>query len=697
MSTQRWALRTEDTEIGLELTERGIGLSVRHPVKPGSWTTCQVPLSLPEKVELGGETERLRWEFAGADLEPGGRELTLHFQSRLLELISTWIARRGTGPVEHRMTLKNRSSQKLVLFQQESLEFGIQGEGTPILWRFHKESSDADPRGVYREILTRGAHLEAETNVRNDANTNGFIPLVFLDYAGEYGLYVGYEWPDGRIVAEVDGHAVIRVRAGLRDCFKTVIAPDAAFSVPPAYIGTYKGDVDRGGNGFKRWFLRYKMPAQMREDVTEPIFQIDDQGLAERMDLAACGVQAVKWDYGWWPGVYHTDAETAWMKTGEGIWRFGNPGLQQRLRALGITTMEEYGRYLKQHGLSWTLYVLFHDSLIDDPDTLSAKCHPEWFSETVITTGASADFGNEELVNWGKEKLTALLSENHVTTYRSDFEPICNTSDKRNRHVYPGVDTSYWCAVGFYDLIDHLRANVEGFRYECCGSGGSLKDFATLSHANVIQSNDNANYIDIRKTFYDSSYAIHPMQLQAPVNVDLFIGDPLDPDEAHYGWRSVIMGANNTASSVGDRQTALVPGTEETYLQHYAVLFRDKIRPLIRDANLYHILPRPDEVHWDGLEYFNPDTENDIKGAVFLFKPTGTEGPVKTVKLQGLDPNEYYRLEFEDRAEQNTVKTGAQLMEGLNVTISQTRGSEIIWIGEGKRPAGGGPGHSTIF
>lgn len=86
MSTQRWALRTEDTEIGLELTERGIGLSVRHPVKPESWTTCQVPLSLPEKVELGGETERLRWEFAGADLEPGGRELTLHFQCRLLSL-----------------------------------------------------------------------------------------------------------------------------------------------------------------------------------------------------------------------------------------------------------------------------------------------------------------------------------------------------------------------------------------------------------------------------------------------------------------------------------------------------------------------------------------------------------------------------------------------------------------------------------
>lgn len=71
MSTQRWALRTEDTEIGLELTERGIGLSDRHPVKPESWTTCQVPLSLPEKVELGGETERLRWEFCRRGLRAG--------------------------------------------------------------------------------------------------------------------------------------------------------------------------------------------------------------------------------------------------------------------------------------------------------------------------------------------------------------------------------------------------------------------------------------------------------------------------------------------------------------------------------------------------------------------------------------------------------------------------------------------------
>ena len=691
LPTQHWELQTGDTQLTLAVYENKptIFRLKNSAENAWNWTYLQSSVPLLSKVELGGTTyEDLSWQFTSSSVdETAGKKVTLVFTcaNPSLELRSIWWARPQAGPVEHWMTIENKTGSTLTLYQQESLQLTVKGETDPTLWRFHKESAVADSVGLYKNDLQKNESYSAYTNTLNGSNTNGFIPLVFLDCEEEHGLYVGYEWPDGRINVQTTNEAPVGVvvSSGLSSGFKTDLAANAVFQVPSAYLGVYQGNPDVGSNTFKKWFKEYKMPSDMRDNPGEPLLQTDDQGLQKDYPLASWGIQALKWDYGWWPG----ETRNGWMRTNEGDWQLGNPAYISHINGFGVSTMPAYGDLLTSpveaggKGLQWTLYLLLHAAASSE-HPFSVAQHPQWFSNTVITTEPSADLGNEECVAWLKQQITTLFNQNKITTYRSDFEPICATSDKLNRHVYPGVDTSYWCAVGFYDLIDYLRANVEGFRYECCGSGGSLKDFATLSHANVIQSNDNANYIDIRKTFYDSSYAIHPMQLQAPVNVDLFIGDPLDPDEAHYGWRSVIMGANNTASSVGDRQTALVPGTEETYLQHYAVLFRDKIRPLIRDANLYHILPRPDEVHWDGLEYFNPDTENDIKGAVFLFKPTGTEGPVKTVKLQGLDPNEYYRLEFEDRAEQNTVKTGAQLMEGLNVTISQTRGSEIIWIKE---------------
>ncbi|WP_420871965.1 GH36 C-terminal domain-containing protein [Cohnella rhizosphaerae] len=48
--------------------------------------------------------------------------------------------------------------------------------------------------------------------------------------------------------------------------------------------------------------------------------------------------------------------------------------------------------------------------------------------------------------------------------------------------------------------------------------------------------------------------------------------------------------------------------------------------------------------------------------------------------FKGLDPAATYDVVFEDRVSQNTTKTGAQLMAGLSVTLSETRGSEMIWL-----------------
>ena len=122
---------------------------------------------------------------------------------------------------------------------------------------------------------------------------------------------------------------------------------------------------------------------------------------------------------------------------------------------------------------------------------------------------------------------------------------------------------------------------------------------------------------------------------------------------------------------------------EKAFISRYVKLYNEKMKPLIKYGDLYHILPRPDGENWDGLEYVDADTDREIKGLVMLWKPTNTEGETKTVKLRGLKADVSYQLTFEDRPEQNQVMTGAELMEtGLTVTIPGEMGSEMVFITE---------------
>ena len=59
---------------------------------------------------------------------------------------------------------------------------------------------------------------------------------------------------------------------------------------------------------------------------------------------------------------------------------------------------------------------------------------------------------------------------------------------------------------------------------------------------------------------------------------------------------------------------------------------------------MYHILPRPDDKRWDGIEYFDPQSR---RGAVYVFRPDNPESQ-QVVKLKGLDPQTHYWLWCED-------------------------------------------------
>lgn len=105
--------------------------------------------------------------------------------------------------------------------------------------------------------------------------------------------------------------------------------------------------------------------------------------------------------------------------------------------------------------------------------------------------------------------------------------------------------------------------------------------------------------------------------------------------------------------------------------------YKTRLRPLIREANLYHILPRPDDRNWDGIQYHDPASG---KGVAYIFKPASPQNSQR-IRLKGLDREATYRLDFEDGSNPAVVLSGDELMEaGFPMSLEGVFVSELVWV-----------------
>ena len=701
-------LKTGDSTLVMEASENKLSLKSLKTAGGTELLPAACNYSLPGRLGDDSGRYHVTWNLLSVEAGEGTENGTAYksgvftFESTKfpVTLTVTAIARPSlAGPFEIRAEIRNKEVADLRLlpgpFASATLEQGgelisIKKESGMSEGYRHYDGTTFGGTGIYRVKADGAADVNAWVNTFQNFNSSGYLPMVYLDKE-DHGFYCALEWSSGRVTAKGSPRGISfsvdmdEVAEG-GGSFATTLRGTETFTFPSVYLGVYDGSLDTGSNIFKHWFFSCKAPAALRDNPDEPLSQMDMQ-----TGLNTYGIESIKWDYGWWSN----DTSGNW-KTLEGSWELRNKSYIGVINGYNCSTLAEFGEAAKKKGLNWTVYLLLHDTVqkngrpTDAFSEFNSKTNPEWFSNRRIDSGmgCSADLGNEECVEYLKTALTDFFKNNNIGTWRSDFEPICFTSNKTNRHDANGTDVMYWCSYGFREVVQALYENVDGFRYESCSSGGSMKDLFTATLAVSINTDDAANYMGMRATFYDSSYVIHPAQLQFPCNSDF-----ANPEKSTF-WPKVTTTAgdkidfNKTMLDMGFRTQCLgspmfsswTATCKTEYYVSYARMYAKKIRPLVRDGELYHILPRPDGVHYDGVMYADPDSSNSIKGLVFLFKPSEKAGNTCHLTLEGLDPAANYQLTFEDRPEQNCTATGADLMsKGLDVTIEYV-GSELIWL-----------------
>ncbi len=451
---------------------------------------------------------------------------------------------------------------------------------------------------------------------------SSIIPFLLLGVGEKHGAYMGFEWELGgfHVVSAANPRQLTVSAFPVTE--NVTRFPGAMFTMPAMYYGTYQGDLDDGANRFKRWFWNHKITRSLHDHKDEPWSEVCMQDVSSPSGNAS---------------VVGTMPQSVY----------------DRLAATGVECVKM--DFWDGSGKCW--YTdrdwMFHLENWPHGFDYAAKAHKAGLKASLYMGGTYKDADLSTIAGRDKE-LQAVL-----TRYDKGWFDMWRT----DRYTAPEdpMPANYEGVANFLYIQDRLIGSRPGYRYENCCNGGKFKGFAICRRMTYCTMNDDDHTPwKTRTTYYSNTYAINPVQLKSDIGAGPNVATNL---------RTAIMGP------------ILTWAFDTPEYRRYIALYKQRQRPILRGANVYHILPMADGVHWDGLQFYNPDIK---RGSVFLFKPGADVPPNEAVRLKGLNPHGVYTLTFEERTVLNCVRTGSQLMSnGIYVSgMIGANASEIIWIEE---------------
>ena len=622
-----------------------------------------------ERVWIGDKVFPVAWQLERAQVSSQTGQLTFCFTNAepRLALRSIWRARPGHGPVEHWVEIANRSGQKITLSHQDSLVLsGLRPAGPATAYWIKRGGSNADKQGgTFRDSITNGFDLALASNCNDGASP---VPWLAVQVGSERGLYVGWEFSGlGRIRAKAS-QGEVDLHIGNHPEFKTDIEPGEIFRVPPAFVGCYKGDVDEGSYCLHRFVLE-KLRPPMPQSGPDPI-------LAYNLFLDAGGNKAREGDVLRAAATCHDLGFEAFLPDAmwfpqTGDWRWDPARFPQ-----GIAAIEAF---VHGSGMKLALWCAWSNGgLSEDESALSVRRHPDWFNEDYGPDWKPGPFygghlclGCEPAKSWAIEKTRWLVAHHNLDYLKHDIDPIMVQCNKTSHRHHYGVDASYWATMGYYEVQEMLLQSFPNLLLENCSNGGHIKDFGAIQRSHYTVTTDTLSNLPNRRSIYDSTFALPPLLLQAYTYDNYF---PVRGDNAGaFLWRSAMMGA----WQIDPTDTSKWTEAERESAAESVHIYKEWIRPMLKDVKVHHILPRPDGQHWDGLFYWSPSL---TKGTVYVFRPDSPQDR-QIVPLKGLNPHRNYWVWCEDGSIRPGLRKGNELMQtGLSIRLPEPYTSDLIFL-----------------
>jgi alpha-galactosidase len=673
-----WKLATDDTVMSVEVRQEQPVITELSSVKGKvEWLLAPVPERLPSSVKKKGSTVLLNWHYQEGTLDSKTGELVLSFSNSApaLELRSIWRARPGHGPIEHWLTITNRSEGPITIGQEDSLalsHIAIPTNGLMNAWWIKRGGSNATTEGG---TLVQGVGQHSNVTLTSDPMDGASpVPWLALEVGTSRGLYVGWEFSGvGRIHYHGEaspGTAQLGIEIGNVPEFETEVKAGEMFLVPPAFVGCYSGDIDDGSYTLHRFVLEKLVP-ELPSDYVYPTLAYNlylDAGGAHADEKSVLKSAAMAHKLG-----FETFVIDALWFPQSGEWRWDPKRFPHGSQPIG--------EYIHSHGMKLGLWMAYtQGASSDDPKAMSIEKHPDWFAAPPklnpkgrINFDAQIDLGSDPARNWAMEATQRAVSEYGLDYLKTDHTPIVTTCEQNTHRHHYGVDVSYWSTLGYYAVQEALIQKFPNLILEGCSRAGHIKDFGDIQRVHMIAVTDNLSSLPDRQAIYDSTFAFPPAVLMS-YTYENFYNNVSDAPEP-YLWRSSMMDGwqidpTNSANWTPEQRAKVERATE---------IYKSWIRPILQDVEVHHILPRPDGYHWDGLFYWSPSLKH---GTLYIFRPD-SRAARQYVVLKGLNPTASYKVHAEDHSTVAKIYSGRDLMNtGLLINLPAEFTSDLIYFEE---------------
>ncbi|WP_158753057.1 alpha-galactosidase [Dyella sp. S184] len=649
---------------------------------------------------VDGVAVPLHWRFDpdASRIRNDSASLAYGDRSTGLRLYWEWRAAARHGPIEHVIRIENPGTHEVWIPLQDSFRFAWKiAANQPLeqLW-IDKGAGEAPPVGTHLVPITEGYHWHGASSTYAHppaGEPREIIPYFLVRDASSTnrGWYVGVEF-SGRIAMELKRHGdVLEGVAGLNPepgPFRTRLAPGETFSTPTMFVGTSNGDVDDTGNTLRRWVREVlNDPATLR-DRAYPTVTINSWGSAMAItdvqarhmidDASSLGFEMFHLDAGWFRAVgdWYPDPR----KFPHGVAAISDYAHSRGLK-FGLWVDWAQAGTSTQHGALSVADPRVRDWLTTDPP---AGWKPAEFK------GITIDLGVPAAQAWATHEVNRIVRDYHVDVLEHDGYVVaqgCARSDHPHAPTDPtrtrrysdddflwvdgsnSTDVSLHATRAYYEIQTSLRFAHPGLMLEICNDGGRMVDFGSAAHGDYFSMVDSYDPLSNRQAFYDASHVLPPAMLEAYVKA----WPTPHIENFRYMLRSGMMGW----------LTVMIDSNSWSPQQHAAAareiaFYKSTLRPLIRDADLYHVGPRPDGKGWDGLEYF--DASHD-RGVLYAFHGSAATPGEFRFNLRGLHSDRRYRLHFRDHSSPDREADGRELMQsGVAVALPMADSSELVTI-----------------
>ena len=654
---------------------------------------------LPTSVEVGGTAVSVTWQLRPELGQVDGQQHHVMFVYESAEphllLKWEWEARADFGPVEHRITIDNLSGQEIWLPMVDSLRLELRTPATRELRNFYVEKGADTPsaEGTHLETVGDGyAWTGKSTTYAHPVpgEKREIVPAEFV-FSAKGGWFVGIEFSGRtRISLERNGDSVKSV-LGLDPepgPFKTRLMAGESFETPMVFLGAFNGGPDEAGNQLRPWVRAVLGNPLTWKDPQYPLMVNNSWGSGMQVDEALAlkmigeskelGLEMFHVDAGWFRGVgdWVPDAK----KFPHGLAAIADEAHRQGLR-FGIWT-------------DWTQAALDTEPgalNVRDPkvrDWLVSDMGPNWKPEEF--KGQTIDIGVPAAHDYAAKEVKRIVEDYHLDMLEHDGYLVAqgcirddhphaapNRSTMRVIHDWASdfvlasnsTDVSYHAVRAYYDIYERTRREHPGLLFEICNDGGRMVDFGSAAHGDYFSITDTYDPLSNRRAFYDTSHVLPAAMLESYVEK----WPPPKIENFRYMLRSGMMGWMTIMTD-----TTAWNAEEHEEARRAFGLYKKELRPLIRDARLYHVSTRPDGVHWDGVEYWDPMRG---RGVVYAFRGSFENEAEHRFVLAGLEAAKRYRLHFEDGSSPDREATGRELMEaGLAVQLRGPLSSELVFL-----------------